>query len=362
MTPRRQEDLWRDRFIAINLVRIGGTIVVLVGLYISQTDAVREGGAMIPGLGLAIARPGRQLRRPEMAGPQMADPARSMKRFYKAGDRPSRRSGRLRHPARRAAGHDAGARKLADLPAGALADAVAAEWNAQGEKIDPRSMPLTGLANAAIDRVAPGSGGLRPHRSLSMARATCSAIAPKDPSRWSAARPRPGIRCWLGAAALRCRFRGRDRGIVHRAQPGRRSSGSARAVAARDPFALAALSPLVTIAGSLIIALALAEGAIDLDAGLGGRDARRGLAGRAMGRGRARRRRARGAAARVRSRLALPEPALTRPSAQPARPARLARPSPLQPLDLFRAGTSAPRQARAGEHQRPSRRRRHRSQ
>jgi hypothetical protein len=53
MTP--EEKVWRDRFIAINLVRIGGTIVVLIGLYISQTDAVRPGGATIPGLALAIA-------------------------------------------------------------------------------------------------------------------------------------------------------------------------------------------------------------------------------------------------------------------------------------------------------------------
>ena len=55
MTPQEDEKLWRDRFVAINLVRIGGTIIVLIGLYISQTDAVREGGAMIEGLGLALA-------------------------------------------------------------------------------------------------------------------------------------------------------------------------------------------------------------------------------------------------------------------------------------------------------------------
>ena len=51
-----EEKVWRDRFIAINLVRIGGTIIVLFGLYISQTDAIRQGGAMIAGLGLAISR------------------------------------------------------------------------------------------------------------------------------------------------------------------------------------------------------------------------------------------------------------------------------------------------------------------
>jgi hypothetical protein len=54
MTLQEQEKLWRDRFIAVNLVRIGGTIVVLVGLYISQTDAIRPGGAVIPGLALAV--------------------------------------------------------------------------------------------------------------------------------------------------------------------------------------------------------------------------------------------------------------------------------------------------------------------
>ena len=47
------------------------------------------------------------------------------------------------------------ARRPLLLPTEPLARAVAEEWNAQGEKVDPRSMPLTGLANAAIDRVAP---------------------------------------------------------------------------------------------------------------------------------------------------------------------------------------------------------------
>ena len=47
------------------------------------------------------------------------------------------------------------ARRPLQRPTEPLARAVAEEWNAQGEKVDPRSMPLTGLANAAIDRVAP---------------------------------------------------------------------------------------------------------------------------------------------------------------------------------------------------------------
>ena len=55
MTPQEEQNLWRNRFIALNLVRIGGTIVVLIGLYISWTDAVRPGGAIVPGLALALA-------------------------------------------------------------------------------------------------------------------------------------------------------------------------------------------------------------------------------------------------------------------------------------------------------------------
>ena len=41
------------------------------------------------------------------------------------------------------------------LPTAAMADAVAGEWDAQGEEIIIASMPLTGFANAAIDQVAP---------------------------------------------------------------------------------------------------------------------------------------------------------------------------------------------------------------
>jgi hypothetical protein len=45
--------MWRNRFIAINLVRIGGTLLVLVGLLIWQTDWLREEGWI--GLGLPLA-------------------------------------------------------------------------------------------------------------------------------------------------------------------------------------------------------------------------------------------------------------------------------------------------------------------
>src|SRR3954451_16455190 len=40
------------------------------------------------------------------------------------------------------------------LPTQAAAEAVAEEWRAQGEEIDPRTMPLTRLVNSALDGVA----------------------------------------------------------------------------------------------------------------------------------------------------------------------------------------------------------------
>lgn len=62
------------------------------------------------------------------------------------------------------------------LPTRALADAVAAEWDAQGDVIDPLSMPLTRAANSAIEKVTPN---LMPWPTCwgPMAAPTCSAIA-----------------------------------------------------------------------------------------------------------------------------------------------------------------------------------------
>ena len=53
MTPQDDETLWRNRFIMVNMVRIGGTILVLFALALWQSDAVVEGGS-IAGLPLAL--------------------------------------------------------------------------------------------------------------------------------------------------------------------------------------------------------------------------------------------------------------------------------------------------------------------
>lgn len=52
--PPIDEATWRNRFIMMNMVRIGGTVIVLIGLYLWHTDSVREGGAIEIGLPMAL--------------------------------------------------------------------------------------------------------------------------------------------------------------------------------------------------------------------------------------------------------------------------------------------------------------------
>lgn len=151
------------------------------------------------------------------------------------------------------------------LPTAALAEAVAAEWRAVGERLDPRTMPLTGLANAAIDRVAPdpvafaatlaryGESDLLCYRAEAPAPLALRQAAAWDPLlAW--ARRRYDIRVETTA------------GVIHRAQPPATLARLGEAVAARDAWTLAGLSPVVTVTGSLLAALALDEGAADAEA------------------------------------------------------------------------------------------------
>ena len=54
MTPQDDDAVWRNRFIMINLVRIGATVVVLFALALWQSDMIVEGGSIL-GLPLALA-------------------------------------------------------------------------------------------------------------------------------------------------------------------------------------------------------------------------------------------------------------------------------------------------------------------
>jgi chaperone required for assembly of F1-ATPase len=157
------------------------------------------------------------------------------------------------------------ARAFLRVPTEELAEAVAAEWNAQGEQIEPHLMPLNGLANAAIDRVEPDPPAFA---------RTLAQYGESDLLCYRAEGPISLVerqsRVWdplLGWARTRFGVEiETTEGVMHRPQPAETVERLGRAVAARSAFQLAGLSPLVTIAGSLIVALALAEGAIGLEA------------------------------------------------------------------------------------------------
>jgi len=153
------------------------------------------------------------------------------------------------------------ARQPLVVPTQALAEAIAEEWNGAGENIEPRAMPLTGLANAAVDRIAAdpdaftaglakyGEGDLLCYRIDSPA-----ALAERQEQEWGPllawARRRFDVDFEVTA------------GIIHVPQPDSTVQQFGHAVASLDPYHLAGLSPLVTIGGSLAAALMIAEEAI----------------------------------------------------------------------------------------------------
>ncbi|WP_294278819.1 ATP12 family chaperone protein [uncultured Sphingomonas sp.] len=151
------------------------------------------------------------------------------------------------------------------LPTPALAEAVADEWRGVKETVDPRAMPLTGLANAAIDRIAadpaPFAEGLARYAETDLLCYRADSppeLVERQDAVWNPlldwARDRYDLHFTLVT------------GIMHQPQPEATVERLAQAVAVLDPFRLAALSPVVTITGSLVLGLALLEGAADADA------------------------------------------------------------------------------------------------
>ncbi|MGK6318154.1 ATP12 family chaperone protein [Sphingomonas sp. DT-204] len=150
------------------------------------------------------------------------------------------------------------------VPNEALAEAIAEEWRSVGETIEPSAMPLTGLANAAIDRIASDpatfAAGLARYGESDLLCYRAESPAPLVERQYAAWDP---LLDWA---------RGRydvhfetTAGVIHRPQPEATLARLREVVAHLGPFELAGLSPLVTVTGSLIAALALLEGAADLE-------------------------------------------------------------------------------------------------
>ena len=157
------------------------------------------------------------------------------------------------------------ARAELTLPTRALADAIASEWNECGDKVDPRAMPLTGLANAAIDQVAPDkesfAAGIARYAESDL---TCyRAEGPETLVQWQS-------ESWDALLAWARRRYDVDfkcvSGVMHAPQPEETVRKLGHAVATLDAFRLAGLSPLVTIGGSLVAGLAVLEEMMPADA------------------------------------------------------------------------------------------------
>lgn len=145
------------------------------------------------------------------------------------------------------------------LPTRTLAERIAREWQSQGDAIDPATMPFTRSANAAIDKVGPqfeavaemiaayGETDLLCYRAEAP-----EALAERQRAAWDP------LLSWAESrfgAPLRVTC-----GVVPAAQPPASIEALAARTRAMTAFELTAFHDLVTLSGSLVIALAVVEG------------------------------------------------------------------------------------------------------
>ena len=157
------------------------------------------------------------------------------------------------------------ARNLLTLPTAELANAVAAEWEAQAEVIDPAAMPLTRLANTALDGVATDMQAVA-EDVLRFAGTDLLCYRAEGPERLverqSAAWDR--VIDWA-ATGLGGRFVLAE-GVMHVAQPKEALAAFSAHLRAFDtPLRLAALHLATSLTGSALIAMALAKGEVSAD-------------------------------------------------------------------------------------------------
>jgi chaperone required for assembly of F1-ATPase len=157
------------------------------------------------------------------------------------------------------------ARNALTLPTRALAEAVAAEWAAQVGVINPGTMPLTRLANSAIDGVS---------READAVRAEIAKYAGSDLLCYRAGEPKSLVSAqaaeWdpvldWARDALGARFV-LSEGVMFVDQPNASIDAIRRAVAdVNCHHALAALSSITTLTGSILLALAVLRGRLTAD-------------------------------------------------------------------------------------------------
>jgi chaperone required for assembly of F1-ATPase len=145
------------------------------------------------------------------------------------------------------------------VPSRALAEALAAEWNALEDKLDPEALPLTRLANTAVDGTAENRALMLDDLSryadgdLICYRAEApEALVAREAAAWDP------LLAWaretLGAGLVVAS------GVVHRPQAPEAIVALRAAAAGFDDFALTAAHLAIGLTGSVVIGLALAKG------------------------------------------------------------------------------------------------------
>jgi chaperone required for assembly of F1-ATPase len=152
-------------------------------------------------------------------------------------------------------------KRALDLPTEALAQAIAAEWDVQTEKIDPRTMPLTRLANTAIDRVSPDRDRII-GEIVDFAGSDLVCYRAKEPlglieRQATAWQP---ILDWAHAA-LGAEFLVTE-GVVHRQQPAAALQLTRDYAGQKNPWELTAFHNITTLTGSALIAAMACDGTI----------------------------------------------------------------------------------------------------
>jgi chaperone required for assembly of F1-ATPase len=149
------------------------------------------------------------------------------------------------------------------VPTRQIADAIAAEWDAQKEFLDPLTMPLTRFANsvtdAVVDRVEAVAADVAKYfgSDLLFYRAGYpEALVAREAALWDP------VLFWA-ADALGAHFILAE-GIVHVRQPDS-AIEAARGTLPDDPWSIAALHVITTLTGSALLALALMRGVLDSD-------------------------------------------------------------------------------------------------
>lgn len=155
------------------------------------------------------------------------------------------------------------ARRPLAAPTRELAQAIADEWQAQKDVIDPAHMPLTRLANSIIDGVADKADEVREEivkylgSDLLFYRADGpEGLIERQTQAWD-----PIVR-WA-ADTLGARFIMVE-GVVFAAQPEDAIAAAAREIPS-DLWRLGATHSVMTLTGSALLALALAHGALSMD-------------------------------------------------------------------------------------------------